>query len=135
MAAPPEDALVRLSNPRIFPDGRIGFTAERQDGNSGTVSCQIHEVGDIVSFLTILAKDASERLGLGDGPPKMPYLTYIPATGIGFAPSKVPEQTALVLNMSGFALAFSIPNSDLVRLGDEFRQVAQTLSVTPGRKN
>jgi len=131
----PDDALLNLSDAYILPEGHIRFTVKRRDGEALRVSCPTVEVGDIVFFLVSLAKGASEQQGLGMGPPVMSHLTPIPATGIGFSAGMTPEETLLVVNLSGFALSFAMTSSGLLRLADDIARTAKTLAAPADRKN
>ena len=136
MSVPHSDALLRLHDQHILPDGRIRFTIEREDGRSLTVSCPWAEVADIVQFLCALAKDATEQLGISNDPKATPHLVRLPASRIGFAPdAEMPDITLMIIGVGGLPLAFQIPNSDLVRLADEFSRNAKTLSAPTSRKN
>jgi hypothetical protein len=131
-----DDALLRISDPNILPDGWFRFTMERRDGETFTASCTATEAPDVIAYFAMTAKAANEAQGFGaETPPQAAQRTPIHVTGIGFAPGEPPSETHLILNMSGIALSFAISNSGLARLADDVARVARTLSAPTDRKS
>ena len=116
----------------MHDDGEaVAFRIERVDGEILDVSCSLPEIGDIFNFLGSLAKDAGE---LRATQPQKPtegynYITAIPAQGIGFQPGPGPDETMIVIRLTGFDMAFAVPNNALARLADDISRIARTLSA------
>lgn len=61
------------------------------------------------------------------------FLSPVPARGIGFQAGRSPEETLLVVRLSGFDMAFQIQSSGLASLADELGRIARTLSAGLGK--
>jgi hypothetical protein len=131
----PDDRLLRLSNAEWRDGGDIvAFRIERRDGRQLDLSCPLLEIGDIFSFLATAAEMAAAEAGK-EFPSSQPYFAPIPVRGLGFAVGRSPDETLIVVNLAGFALAFSAPNSALAQFGRGLGRTAQTLSASSETKN
>jgi len=121
-----------LSNPIVFDNGTVGFSVEAEGGDSANVFCSLTDVGDMMSFLGMLARDAGEARNLPQPDTGKTYneLAPIPAQGIGFQAGQTPETTLIVVRLSGFDMAFEVPSSELARLGPELSRIGLTLSAS-----
>ena len=130
--------ISELSDPRASDDGKaIGFKVIRTDGAAFEIWCELSQLNDVFYFLAAAAayaaglgvpEDQSEKLARNP-------LTPIPAEGLGFVAGRAPGETALMIRLSGFDMAFAIPNSGLVRLSDDIARIARTLSADPQKRN
>jgi hypothetical protein len=117
-----------FSNPQVFTDeNALSFCIERRDGQSLQVVCDLPELGDVFSFLGMLAKSTVSNRDSPEEPPDIKYLAPIPCDGMGFQPGTEPDTTMLVVRLSGFLMAFSMANSELGRVASGFARIAQTL--------
>jgi hypothetical protein len=131
-------ALKQFSEAMVFDDGeRVGFRVERDDGEALDVTCSLAEIGDIFFFLGSLARDAGEARYVA--PPAAGdahnYLTAIPAQGIGFQSGPGPNETMIVMRLTGFDVTFAVPSRGLAGMADELGRVARTLSADQAKKN
>lgn len=91
------------------------------------------EIGDIFAFLGQLASDAAADKECPEAVHRQSYLAPIPARGMGFAAGRTPEETLLVMRLSGLDLAFAVPSSGLAALADDIARIARTLSADPAQ--
>ena len=129
------DRLLRLSNAEWRDGGEtVAFRIERQDGRQLNLSCPLAEVGDIFSFLANAARVAAAERDT-EFQSSQPYFAPIPISGLGFATGRTPDETLIVVNLAGFALAFSAPNNTLAEFGRGLGRTAETLSASSEMKN
>jgi hypothetical protein len=96
-----DDKLLRLSNPEWRDGGdTVAFRIERQDGAMLDVSCPLVEVGDIFFFLATAVKAAAEARGM-ESPASQSHFSPIPIDGLGFAAGRTPDETLIVVSLSG----------------------------------
>jgi len=137
MADPPPE-FFRLSNLRPIEDGaRMAITIECRSGESAEVSFALSDVADIISYLIRAAAIVTEQSGSVRpapvvGGPQI-HVDPVPALGIGFGAASSPNQTLLLIRTIGVDVAFSIPSSELARVGPEFAEMANTLSAGQSR--
>ena len=128
----------KLSLGCILSDGEgIGFRLERGDGQSIDLACTMDDLSDIFHYLAALAKEAGAVRDAQVPAPSKTYndLTPIPAEGMGFQPGPGLDETMLVMRLTGFDMAFAVPNSGLARLSADFARIAATLSADHKRPN
>lgn len=125
--------LSGLDNPAVFDDGEtVAFTINTDTGEHLRVHCPIAELGQLFAYLGHLAKiagamrDAPKPTTLQEG---YNDLVPIPADGFGFQAGSNPDETLLMVRLSGFDMAFAAPSSALARMADEFVRIARTLSA------
>lgn len=129
-----DDTLLQFSNGQILPDGRFRFTIERRDGRSLTISCEPANAQEAIAFLAGIVKATNEAQGLR-GPPRAEYFAPIATTGFGLATGRTRADTLLVVNLAGTPLAFEIPNSDLIRLAEDFSRAAKAATAPTDHAN
>jgi hypothetical protein len=130
------ETLARLLNPGVLDDGEsVAFTIETVNGRRYPLNCPLPEIGDIFSFLGALAKAAGEERNVPAprGTATYNYLAPIPASGMGFQAGRTPDETLVVIRLSGFDMAFVFPSDELVRLAGDIARIARTLSAGSGR--
>lgn len=135
MAAPQPVQILSLKDAEAFNEGAgIAFTMVTGQGE-GRLMVPSVDLGNILTFFATCAGAVGDQLAIAGKPswPPANDLVPIPATGIGFQAAETPNKTWLVMNLSGFALAFEIPSSGLADMADELGQIARTLSAG-GRK-
>lgn len=130
-----DDTLHQFSNGQVLPDGRFRFTIERRDGRSFTISCDPADAPDAIQHFAGMIKFTNETRGKAGAPPHARHYAPIPATGIGLAAGRTSAETLLVVNLAGTPLAFEIPNSDLIRLANDFALAAKAAAAPTGRAN
>ena len=130
-----ENHRPRISNPVVIDNGdAIGFRVERADGKSLDLVCTIDDVTNMIGFIAQCAGYATSSR-----PAKIPesggtlQIAQIPADGIGLAHCPDPNQTALLVRLGGFHLAFSVPSTHLSELARDLAPIAATLSVGRGK--
>jgi hypothetical protein len=123
------DRLAKLEEPMTFDNGKtLAFTIVTTTGKRLRVNCSLIELGDIFSFLGQIAEYAAKQQG-SELHQTTADLAPIPASGIAFAAGRTADETLLVMRLSGFDMAFAIPNDGLARLADDIARIARTLSV------
>ena len=126
------ERLAGLEEATVFDDGEVvAFTVKTTTGDTLRVNCPLVEVGDIFSYLGQLAKFAGEARNVPIPPFPSGYndLAPIPAQTIGFQAGTTPQETLLIIRLSGFDMAFAFESSALVALADDIRRIALTLSA------
>ena len=114
----------------------IAFTMATSAGNA-RLCVPSADLGNILQFFATCASAVADDVGAQGRPlwPPVNDLVPIPATGIGFQAGSTPDTMLLVMNLSGFAMAFEIPKSDLADMAEQLSQVARTLSASAHRSN
>ncbi len=126
------DKLGRFDDAMAFDDGEVvAFTVNAANGKQLRVHCPLAELGDIFSYLGQLAKAAGEMRGVPMPPIPQThnYLAPVPVEGIAFQAGTQPDETLLVMRLSGFDMAFAVSSSGLVALADDVQRIALTLSA------
>jgi hypothetical protein len=129
------EKLAGLGDAMSFDNGEVvAFTVKATTGKAMRVHCPIAELGDIFSYLGQLAKSAGEmrNVSMPPIPQSQNYLAPIPASAIGFQAGAGPDETLIVMRLSGFDMAFAVPSSGLVALAEDIRRIALTLSSGGG---
>jgi hypothetical protein len=124
--------LARLEDATVFDGGAtVAFTITTVNRKQLRVNCPLAELGDIFSYLGILAKNAGaeRKVPMPPLPQSHNYLAPVPAEGIAFQAGTQPDETLLLMRLSGFDMAFSVSRSGLIALADEIRRIALTLSA------
>ena len=123
------DRLAGLGDPMAFDNGEtVAFTIATTTGKQLRINCPLTELGDIFSFLGSVAEHAATQRG-SQTPQASACFAPIPSSGVGFAAGRTSDETLLVMRLSGFDMAFAIPKDGLVRLADDIRRIALTLSA------
>jgi hypothetical protein len=119
--------ILSLSSAAASPDGTaISFTLETSDGPIPLFFPSV-DLGELLAFFGHAARAVGDMVD-APGPPKND-LVPIPASGMGFQAGRTPDTTLLVMNLSGFGLAFEVESSDLVGMADDLGQTLRTLSA------
>jgi hypothetical protein len=130
MAEVPEK-LKGLQDPVALYNGAgVAFTITTETGKRLRVQCSLAELGDIFGFLANIAKYAGEMSGVPT--PPLPqgqnYLVPIPVEGMALQTAGAPPgESLLVIRLTGFDMAFSLPNSGIIRLADDFVRASRSL--------
>ena len=127
-----------LSFGMVTSDGEgVAFRIERGDGKFLDLVCTMDDLSDIFYYIASLATAAGEERDS----PKPPFLktyndlTPIPAKGLGFQPGPGPDETMLVIRLTGFDMTFAVPNSGLKRFASDLGKIAATLSADQTSRN
>jgi hypothetical protein len=131
MAELPIAQILSLKDAESLNDGiAIAFTMETTHGEA-RLALPTSDLGNVLSFFGSFATHVGDSLHATGRPtwPPINDLAPIPATGIGFQAGTTPDTTLLVMNISGFAMAFEIASSSLADMADELSRVARTLSA------
>jgi hypothetical protein len=119
------DQILSLSDAVIIDGGAaIAFTLTTTAGEARLCVPQT-DLGNIIGFFAVVAHAVGRALSANDLPssPIRNDVPTLPISGLGLATSDTPDTYKLVVNLSGFGLAFEMPNSGLA---DELRKLAQT---------
>lgn len=130
---PEGNRLTQLSNALVLDDGdAVAFRVEREHGQTLDLACDLALIGDIFAFLGTLAKAAGVAQGKEAPAPSRTYnyLVPIPAVGIGFQPGPRADETMIVIRLTGFDVAYSVPNNALAEMADGIARTARTLSAS-----
>ena len=99
-----------------YDDCDVSFRIDTHDGKKLDVHCLLAELGDVFSFLGMLANAASERRRNVSLAPSetYSYLALVPAQGIGFQAGSSSDETLLIMRLAGFDMA--LDRADLRRV-------------------
>lgn len=131
MSAPPPLQILSLRDAAAFNEGAsIAFTMVTPAGEA-RLMVPSADLGNILAFFATCAGAVGDQFAMAGKPawPPANDIVPVPAMGIGFQAGNSPDKTWLLLNVSGFALAFELPSSGLADMADELQQIARTLSA------
>lgn len=127
------EQITSLSNPLSLDAGTgLQFTIATTGGESELVIPAV-DIGDVLSFFAHCARAVGDEIDQRDGITN--DLVPIHATGIGFQAGATPDTTLLVINLSGFGLAFEVGSSALADMAQQLSHIALTLSASGKRPN
>jgi hypothetical protein len=108
----------------------VAFTLTTTAGEARLCVSQA-DLGRIISFFAVAARAVGDTFAAADllTLPIKNDVPVIPMSGLGLATGETPDTSKLVVNLSGFGLAFQMPSNELAQGLNGLARTAQTLSA------